>query len=177
MTEYIEVKRPHKKELRVGMLVEVTKGEYIHRGFIEQFKGTNTPRGVLVRLDNGIEGRVLRVITKEELKRENFIFYNKLLFTRPLFSIFDNERRKYAYTYSRSGHKYAFVFHKKEDADQFLEQLLLIHPDKHWTVRNIPFKKSMVDVFLLAGAEGLLIDNERSIRLKTLKKFEERVTG
>lgn len=161
--------KPTRKELKVGMLVELISGE---RGFIEKINGRSTDKGVKVTLEGNVVGRVAKVITKEELKRENFIFYNKLLYDKNLFSFFDNVNKKYL-TVSMNGSKMAFLYQDHRAATNFLN---VIKKDNNWSVRKIPKIKRVTEVFKIAGAEFLHINGNRNVSIEALEKFYEKIS-
>lgn len=59
------------------VLVEDSINQEEHYGFVHDILSKkDDPRGILVRLQNGTEGRVLEIPTPEKLKQLNFKFYN-----------------------------------------------------------------------------------------------------
>lgn len=169
------MKRPTKKQLIKGMLVDVTKEDKVYRGYIKEINGTNTKRGVLVTLTNGVKGRVLKIIKRDEYQRENFIFYNKLVNKRPLFSIYDNDSNLFYKVKYKNGHLFSFLYDNKEQADIRLNQIKRNVPHRNLSVRTIPHKRKINETFKKAQSTALLINDERSISIKMMEKFEERV--
>lgn len=169
------MERPTKKQLVKGMLVDITKEEEVYRGYIKEINGTNTKRGVLVTLTDGTKGRVLKIVKKDEFKRENFIFYNKLVNKRPLFSIYDNDSNLFYKVKYKNGHLFSFLYDNKEQADVRLNKIKQHIPNRNLSVRTIPHKKKINEVFKKAQSTALLINDERSISIKMMEKFEKRV--
>lgn len=169
---------PKRSQLKIGMLVEIHNNGKFHKGYIQKIlSGQHTDKGVKVELHSGETGRVQRVITKEEVKKETFIFYNRILFSKSLFSIYDNENRRY-FTLKQSKNngssKHAFLFESKEDAEACLQKMNRLGHSK-LSVRAIPKNKEVYQTFKIAEADVLIINHSRNVSVNVLEKLERKL--
>lgn len=164
--------RPFKKELAKGMLVEITENNTIHRGYIQSFRSGDSKKGVLVELQSGEVGRVIQKVSKEAVQREHFIFFNRLLNEKHLYSLYDNDTQRFVVLPTRKGHALAFAFTTWEQADQYLRNIKRHAEGKRWSVRRLPYFKGIVKALEIAGANTVRVNDEKTITLEKLKKFQ-----
>lgn len=167
--------RPTKKQLSIGMLVEIliegTTEEYV-RGYIVEFlTKENTKRGIKVRINRGNAiGRVERIVPVEEVRKENFIYYNKLFQEKYLFAIWSVKEKK-IFTWDSTGENSAFLFITRAKGEEMV---------KKWKNKGVSvvlkrisntqtLEKSLKEVDIL------VINQERKVRKNLFLEWESRL--
>ena len=169
-----------RKNFKVGMYVEiVTKDEEIKTGLIEKIlsKDDNS-KGIKVRLTDEVEGRVLEIYTAEKMKLENFKFYNRFLYEKQLFSIWDKEKNKFAlFGYShhtlKKPYLTIFISKNKQDLTDFINKHQLNR--KRYEVRRISNSKNLYSHFDETKVKACLLNNEKYISFKNFIDIENKI--
>lgn len=163
------------------MLVDIIAEEdkqsrKITRGYIaEIISKENSSKGIKVRLTNGKKGVVQYVPTKDDIRLENFKFYNRFFFHPTIYSIWDNQARKYLVIehYNRSigqTEKTAFLFDSKEKAKELIKGS--VYDSKDYSIRLINRKKPIVENFKTLEIDYFRINKERKLSFERLKEWE-----
>lgn len=170
-----------KKNFVKGMLVDIiadkdNQSGKLTRGYITTIiSKENNKKGIRVKLNNGKTGRVYAVPTKEEIKLENFKFYNKFFFGKSIYSIWDNEEKKYAVlNYENVGlqriEQTIFLFDSELEARDFVKGT--IFGNKRYSVRAINRKKPIVDNFKTLQVDYFRINKERKLSFQRMIEWE-----
>lgn len=169
-----------KKNFRPGMVVDIETEEdkardTVTRGVIAQIlsKG-NQPKGVKVQLTTGEVGRVYGLPSKEEIRMENFKFYNQFFFLPKMYSIWNKTERKYLIldypTQRGTVEKTAFLFEEKKGAEDLL-QLLQLSP-KVYMVKEINRKKPISENFKTLEVDVYRLNRDRKLTYERLNELE-----
>lgn len=168
---------PTKKDLVIGLLVEIrvdkTADTYV-KGYIQKILSQDkTDKGVKVELTSGVIGRVERIVPAHELKKENFKFYNELLYKSSLFSIWDNDTKLFHCYEPNNQNKYCFISESKENVQSLIEKLQL--DNKRFTVRALPRNSSLSSIFQKQMPLHILINGNRKIAFSKLCDIENKL--
>ncbi|ADO59716.1 YwbE family protein [Paenibacillus polymyxa] len=171
-----------RKNIKIGMLVDIVKKKdqptgNLTRGYVQRLL-TNSPnhhRGIKVELTNGDIGRVQRILTKDDIRIENFKFYNHFFFLNKIFSIWDASQNHYLiidYNNVSNGtrEKTSFVFDTFEGACAFLKGTK--YDSKDYPIREINRRKLIFDNFNKIGTEFVRINKDRKLSMDKLKEWE-----
>lgn len=171
-----------KKNIQIGMLVEIVKKEdqptgKLTRGYVRRIL-TNSQkhtRGIKVECSSGDIGRVQRILTKENIRNENFKFYNTFFFLKKIYSIWDSTNNHYLIVdynnvSKKSIEKTSFLFETFEDATSFIKGTK--YNTKDYPVREINRKKFIFENFSKIGTEFIRINKERKLSMEKLKEWE-----
>ena len=165
----------NKKQLQLGMLVDIQMNNTVKRGYITKIISQgNSKKGVKVRLHTGEEGRVERIITKDDIRLENFKFYNRFFFLPHLYTVWNRTENSFLIFEHTPAHKQvpektALLFDSEENAMLFLENTPFQPP--HYEVRRIHRKKPIADLFQ-HKPDYFRINGERKISLDRLNEWE-----
>ncbi len=171
-----------RQNIKPGMLVEIVKIEdreeqFLTRGFVgEIISHSITKRGVLVRLTTGEEGNVKKVVTQEELKAENFKFWNIFFFTPVLYSIWDSENRKFVvidHINNNTGvlERTALLFDSKEIANTFIKGT--IYTAKNYRIHELNHIKRIPENFKTLKVDYFRVNITKKIAFGRLIELEE----
>ncbi|MBP1308952.1 putative repeat protein (TIGR03833 family) [Paenibacillus sp. 1182] len=171
-----------RKNIKIGMLVDIVKKKdqptgNLTRGYVKRLL-TNSPnhhRGIKVELINGDIGRCQRILTKDDIRLENFKFYNQFFFLNKIFSIWDSSQNHYLiidHNNVSSGtlEKTSFLFDTFEDASAFIKGTK--YDSKDYPIREINRRKSIFDNFCNIGTQFIRINKERKLSLDKLNEWE-----
>lgn len=169
-----------KKNFRPGMVVDIETEEdkvrdTVTRGVIAQVlsKGNQT-KGIKVQLTTGETGRVYGLPTKEEIRMENFKFYNQFFFLPKMFSIWNKIERKYLildYPNQRGAvEKTAFLFEDKKEAEDLLHLLQL--SQKEYMVKEINRRKPISENFKTLEVDVYRLNRDRKLTYERLNELE-----
>lgn len=169
----------NKDNICIGMLVEIVAEEdkstqKLTRGYILKIiTKDGRAKKITVILTSGKKGIVKRIITKEELKRENFKFYNIFFFDKKIYSIWNKKENKYLvvdHLNKTSGNieKLAFLFNDNTIAQKVLSQL----NDKDYMLRCINRKKDIVENFKTLDIQFFSINQDRKLSYERLIEWE-----
>lgn len=170
-----------RSNLKPGMLVDIVlkkdqKTGILTRGIIERLL-TSAPvhtRGIKVELRSGAGiGRVQRICTTEERKRETENFYRSFFSLQDIYSIWDSDRSEFvAYNHlnphSHETERTAFIFEKAEQlklfimGTRYMEERFEIKPCSTAHLLSF-FPKERIDYFRIQG--------ERKISFASLELF------
>ncbi|MFF2532299.1 YwbE family protein [Brevibacillus sp. NPDC058079] len=171
-----------KRNIKIGMLVDIVLKKdqptgKLTRGYVKRIL-TNSPqhhRGIKVELTSGDIGRTQRIVTRDEIKLENFKFYNTFFFLKKIYSIWDSAKKHYLivdhYNASnQSTEKVSFLFDTAEDAQHFIKGTK--YDSKDYFIREINRNKPIADNFSMIGTEFIRINVERKLSLDKLRERE-----
>jgi len=175
----MEIDITNRNNIKIGMLVEIIAEEdrasqLISRGFIQEIiTKDNRAKKISVRLTVGKKGIVQRILTKDEIKKENFKFYNLFFFEKYIYSIWNKKTNKYlVINYLNAGleknEKTAFLFTEEKSAKEFLS--IINNPD--YMVKSINRKKPIVENFKTLEIEYFRINTERKLSYERLIEWE-----
>ncbi|PLS19127.1 hypothetical protein CVD28_01595 [Bacillus sp. M6-12] len=169
-----------KKNFMKGMMVDIIADEdaktgKITRGYIATILSKeNNKKGIKVELTSGVSGKVQYVPSKDDVKLENFKFYNKFFFLPKIYSIWNQVERKYMVLQhtSPSGkiEKTAFLFDSEQQAKDFVSGTKF--ESKDYSIREINRKKPIVDNFKTLEINYFRINKERKISFERMIEWE-----
>lgn len=171
----------NRKNLQIGMLVEIISNEekgkdIVSRGYITKIiSQQNSKKGVKVRIHTGQEGRVVHVVTKEELRLENFKFYNQFFFLPYLYTVWDETAKNFlVFDYIPKNktvpERTALLFESEEMAREFLKGTVYDSPS--YKIRRIHRKKPIVEMFKKVSPDYFRINGERKLSAERLNEWE-----
>lgn len=171
----------NRKDIKIGMLVDIVaekdKGkDVLTRGYvIKVLSQANNKKGVKVELQTGEIGHVEHIVTKEELRLENFKFYNRFFFEKQLYSVWNKETRKFlVFNHTNEAlrriEKTALLFDSEEEAQKFIKGSK--YDTKEHIIRPIHRKKPIVDLFSQSGADFFRINATRKLSKEKLQEWE-----
>lgn len=165
-----------KKDICIGLFVEIVQydersNETYHRGYIKRIVTQGKSDKVKVELDNGEIGVVIHIFSKEELQLESFKFYNRLLFSKEIYVIW-NRYEQYHFVQNSHDTKVLYLFQSKDEANKFIKKYL----NDNFMVQSIKKeKKSLEQIFSKTDFNTYYIDLSRRISRKKLFQFEEKL--
>lgn len=169
-----------KKNFQRGMLVDIvaesdkTNGK-LTRGYIQTILSKeNQKKGIKVELTSGVTGRVSYVPTKDDIKLENFKFYNKLFFLPKIYSIWNKVERHYFLLgyQNRMGNleQTAMLFENKQEGLDFLKEAGL--SEKEYMVKEINRRKPINENFKTRSVDFYRINRERKLSFERMSEWE-----
>lgn len=173
-----------RENIKVGMLVEIVKEEdketqELTRGFIAEIISTKSnKKGVKVRLTTGEVGRVKKLITVDQLKTENFKFWNIFFYLPKIYSIWDSKERKYLvidHLNKNTGkiEKTALLFDSKEEATKFLKSTKY-GQDKNFVVNELNRRKRIHENFKTLTIDCFRVNLTKKLTYDKLIELEEK---
>jgi len=170
----------NRKQLQVGLLVEVINHENgkekIVRGYISKILSqTNSDKGIKVLLHNGVEGKVESIITEQQVKTENFKYYNLFFFEKYLYTIYNQETKEYLnYSHTlQNGKKenILFLYTSESAIKEFVKGTSF--EKKPYAIRRISRTKKLKQIFSNMQIDVVRINNERKIQWLKLQEWED----
>lgn len=169
-----------KKNFQRGMLVDIVaesdkeKGT-LTRGYIQTvLSKANQKQGIKVELTTGIKGRVSYVPTKEDIRLENFKFYNKFFFLPKIYSLWHKTERRYVvFNYqNRMGNleQTVMLFENKQEGVDFIGESGL--SEKDYMVKEINRNKPINDNFKSLAIQFYRINRERKLSFERMSEWE-----
>lgn len=169
-----------KKNFQRGMLVDIVAESdratgKVTRGYIQTILSkANQKQGIKVELVGGVTGRVVYVPTKDDIKLENFKFYNKFFFLPKIYSIWNKESRKYlVLDYKNRMEKIeqtALLFENKQEGVDFIRESGL--SEKDYMVKEINRNKPINDNFKSLAIQFYRINRERKLSYERMVEWE-----
>lgn len=170
-----------KKDIQLGMLVEIIAKEDIgkdtvSRGYVTKIiSQQNSKKGVKVRIHTEQEGRVVHIVTKDELRLENFKFYNQFFFLPYLYTVWDETTKNFlVFDYTPKNktipERTALLFESEDMAREFLKGTLYDSPP--YQIRRIHRKKPIVELFHKVSPDYFRINGERKLSAERLNEWE-----
>lgn len=154
-----------RKQLKVGMLVEVVKDGGIVRGYIKQVIPPEQPnQPIEVELKSGVIGTIERIVTRSELNRESFRFYNLFFHSRHLLTIHHKFTKE---IYITDGA--AYIFSDEGISKKVLEEL----NDDNLAIRRISRQKPIIESFDNSNITKFRLDESMIVSKQRIKKLEE----
>lgn len=164
-----------KKDLQKGTLVDIAIGEdTIIRGRIKQVKSKTTPKDGMykVELNNGSIGKVLKIVSNNEVELENFKFFNILFYSKNVYSIYNYEKQNYTTINKKDSNlEYILIFTNESEALKTLNKskekfanckVNKLHPNKKISEN---FKK-------VNKVDYVIINNTKKVSFKKFKELE-----
>lgn len=169
-----------RKNICVGMLVDIVAeedadSEKLTRGYVKKILSqSNHSKGIKVELTNGKIGRVKHIPTKDEIRLENFKFYNRFFFLPKIYSIWDPQNQHYLVIDHLNKSKQviektAFLFDSYEKAKEFIKETTY----KDFPIREINRKKTIADNLKKTGAKFVRINTDRKLSMEKLEMWEQ----
>lgn len=169
-----------KKNFQRGMLVDIVaeadkEQGTLTRGYIQSILSkANQKQGIKVELTTGIKGRVSYVPTKDDIRLENFKFYNKFFFLNKVYSIWHKTERRYVVLdyENRMGkiEKTVMLFENKQDGVDFMKEANLSETD--YMVKEINRKKTINENFMTLSIDFYRINRERKLSFERMNEWE-----
>jgi uncharacterized repeat protein (TIGR03833 family) len=169
-----------KKNFIRGMLVDIVAEEdkqsgKLTRGYIASILSKeNNKKGIKVELTSGKSGTVQYVPSKDDIKLENFKFYNKFFFLPKIYSLWNNQERKYVVLNHMNpagrNEKTALLFDSEHYAKEFVKGTSF--DSKDFAIREINRKKPIVENFKTLEVDYFRINKERKISFERMIEWE-----
>jgi len=171
----------NRKHLKIGMLVDIIAEEdrqkgTLTRGYITKILSqSNHAKGVKVSLHNGKTGRVQHILTKDEIRLENFKFYNQFFYLPHLYTIYNQQERQFlVYPHYNSSadkeERTILLFDSEEKALSFIKGTK--YAEQPYQIRRIHRKKPIVDLFAECQADFFRINGVRKLSADRMKEWE-----
>ena len=173
----------NRKNIKVGMLVDIVaekdKGnDSLTRGYVVKvLSQANNKKGVKVQLQTGEIGHVDHIVTKEELRLENFKFYNRFFFEKELYSIWNKQTRQFLVfdhvneAKSNNIEKTALLFDSEAKAKIFVQGTK--YSDSDHLIRPIHRRKPIVELFSQTNPDYYRINGTRKLSKEKLQEWEQ----
>lgn len=169
-----------RKNICIGMLVDIVaendeQSQALIRGYVKKILSqSNHSKGIKVELTNGKIGRVKHIPTKDEVRLENFKFYNRFFYLPKIYSIWDPQNQHYLVIdhlnkSSNTIEKTAFLFDSYEKAQEFIKETKY----ENCPIREINRKKTIADNLKKTGAKFVRINTDRKLSLEKLEMWEQ----
>lgn len=167
-----------KKEIKKGLLVDIKEdgGSQFCRGYVEEILSkADSIKGIRVKLTNGKSGRIVSIPKKEEIRKDNFKFYNLFFYTPPHFAIWDTQNNQFVVIdhinkQSKSVEKTFLIFSKKEIAMQFLKGTK--YSQTPYTIREMHRRKRISEQISRFSIDFIRIDGDRKVLYDTFIQWE-----
>ncbi|WCK57268.1 DUF2196 domain-containing protein (plasmid) [Aneurinibacillus sp. Ricciae_BoGa-3] len=171
-----------RKNIIKGLLVDIIADEdketvKLTRGYVANvLSKENNKKGIRVELSNGKRGRVYSIPSKDDIKRENFKFYNIFFFLPKIYSVWNQTERKYMIIHHMNQamgrtEKTALLFTDKEKAKAFIKGTM--YEGKDFAIREINRNKPIPDNFKTLDVDYFRIDGERKLSFERLIEWEQ----
>lgn len=169
----------NRKNFKPGMLVDVRfNGGEIDRGYIEKVDSIeNNKKGILVTLTKGIKGRVVGVPSENEIKKENFRFYNLFFHSKEIYSIYDKKARKYLTLpiFNKTineNENTVLMFTDKEEVDK--AYLFFNLDNSQYITNKIDTRKEFLKSFKMLEYSVIRINIKRKLTLELFCSYERK---
>lgn len=169
-----------KKQFRPGVLVEIETesdkgtGKLTRGRILRVLSKENQKKGIKVELTTGETGRIKHVPTLDEIRLENFKFYNQFFFLPKIFSIWNKKERCYLlldYPNAKGMvEKTAFLYETKGDAEELLKLLKL--PASDFMVKEINRRKPISQNFKSLDVDVYRLNRDRKLTYEKLNELE-----
>lgn len=178
-----------KKNIQIGMLVDIVLKKdqptgKLTRGYVIRILTNSAQhhRGIKVQISgNGGEsetvGRVQHIPSKDDIKLENFKFYNKFFFLKKVYSIWDVVNKRYfILNYQNASknnqvEKTSFLFESQEQASLFTKGTE--YDSKDYSIREVNRNKLLAESFTKIGTQFVRINGERKLSIEKLSEWEQ----
>ncbi len=175
-----------KKNIVRGMLVDIvaekdSMTQILTRGYVLQILSkADNAKGIRVQLTNGVVGHVKDIPSQEDIRLENFKFYNRFFHLPMIYSIWDSAERKYLVvdhknTIKQVVEKTAFLFDSIETAKAFVRGTE--YEQRRYVINPINRKKPIHENFKTLQVSVVRINGERKLSLERLIEWERKFTN
>lgn len=159
------------------MCVDINVSGNVVRGYIAKVLYDPNDRDVRVRLKTGTEGTIHRIVTKAQLEKETFTFYNVFFHAKHLLSIWNKETNRYFISpIKRPGgqppEQTAFLFSDETLAKEFLQEL----QKPELALRRISRRKTVLENFDKETIVSFRLDEQRKVTKAKMKQLEAHFT-
>ncbi|PBF99902.1 DUF2196 domain-containing protein [Clostridioides difficile] len=162
-----------------GLLVEIVakedkESQKLTRGYVDTIISKKDKKGgIIVELTNGKKGAVKDIVNKNQLKKENFKFYNLFINESKIYSIWDKSNKKFLVVrhlnkISGNYENLAYLFDDLEMAKKELNKI----SDKNYVLKPISRKKFITDNFKESNVKAFSINKKRKITKEKLLELE-----
>ncbi len=166
-----------KKNFKSGMYVEISeeKTNILHRGYIlNVLSKQDNQSGIKVELTNHIIGHVVEIFTIEQIKLQNFKFYNKIFNAKTLYSLWDEQQKQFAiidyiYHVTNCNLPAIILSDNKDDIISFIKNNNL--NTRQYKVKSLNPNKDIQKHFK-DDRVMILIKNEKYLRFTKFKDIE-----
>lgn len=178
----VEIDVTMKKNFKPGMLVEIEvdktedssgNKEVLRGRLLTVLSKGNQKKGIKVELTTGEKGRVIHVPTRDEIKLENFKFYNKFFYLQHIYSIWNKTERKYytlSYPHGEKNETTVFLFEDKSEAERLMKDLHL--SPQEYMVKEINRRKSIYENFKTIDVDVFRVNRDRRICYEQFNQLE-----
>lgn len=150
----------------------------IRRGYVKKILSKNdNEKGIKVQLTNGRKGRIEEIYSKNEIKKENFKFYNEFFYEKRIFTLWDRANSCYLSILRKNkvtdkNEITAFLFSNADIGREFLKKL----DDKNIVLKGLSKKVKIAENFKEFGVKKFIIDEKRKISYDKLLEWEKYLT-
>lgn len=179
---YVDIDVTLKENIIVGLLVDIVEEQNkstqkITRGRVKRIiSNSDCNRGIKVELTNGAIGHSKGVPNKNEIKKDNFRFYNLFFYQEYIYSIWDKKNNNFLVVNreNKINHKFEksiFLFSSKEIAESKIKGTSL--DNNNYLIRSIKRKNKPITIFFKNyDIDYFLIDNSKKINKIRFNELE-----
>lgn len=127
---------------------------------------------IKVELTCGTVGKVIKIITKDDLKTENFKYFNKLFYLKDVYSVYDNNNRTYKTILNKKGSLCVVIFTDKDDCNSFINNKI----GNKCSCAKLNMNKNISENFhKIEHIDYIIINNEKIVEFKKFKALEREI--
>ena len=139
-----------RSSIKIGMLVDIVKiedrlSQNHTRGYVmEIISNSNTKKGILVKLTTGEVGNVKKILTQEDIKSENFKFWNLFFYSKQIYTIWDKKNKNilvinHKNKYTSKIEKTSMIFDSENIAKDFIKDT--IYDNSNYMISRLNMNK------------------------------------
>lgn len=179
---YVDIDVRLKENIIVGLLVDIVEDknkstQEITRGRVKRIiSNTDCNRGIKVELTNGAIGHCKGVPNKNEIKKDNFKFYNIFFYQEYIYGLWDKKNNKFLVVNRVNKindclEKSLFLFSSKEIAEEKIKNTSL--ENNNYSIRSIRRKnKTITKFFKDYDIDYFIIDTNKKIERIRFEELE-----
>ena len=157
------------KDICIGLLVEIEINGTLKRGYIKEILYKNKKeREITVKLVDNSVGIIQNIITKAQLKKENFKFYNLFIHEDKIFSIYNKKTKEYFIYTDNKSTNFIFLFNNSNIGKEVIKKL----NNSDLVLKAISKKGLISDNFKKYNYTVFNINNERLILKSKLNELQ-----
>lgn len=154
--------------------MDIKVSDDLVRGYIAKVLYDPNECEVRVRLKTGTEGVVHNIVTKAQLEKETFKFYNLFFHSKHLLTIWDKHAKQSYISPIRlnsagDAERTAFVFSDEDLAKAFLQEL----GRPELALRRISRRKTVLENFSKESVDAFRLNEQRKVSNVKMKRLEE----
>lgn len=168
----------NRKDLKYNTYVEIVIGDKeIVRGKIEEVISKKVAKdgSIKVKLQNGKIGKVIKIITKDEIELENFKILNMFFHEKSHYTIYNKHENRYTLLEKEKNNRkvtYLMIFSDKDLAEHTLKKSKY-NNETHRVIKLNP-NKNLSKTIQNIDVDVILIDMKRTILKSKFKEYESK---